>query len=66
MPKTVWKACFYFENDKGEFDRVKDLYSRLIEKTSQVKVCRIFCNSHQSNSTPAQNKLLSQDQHVGR
>lgn len=38
MPELVWKAYIDFEEREGEFDRTRDLYERLLEKTEHVKV----------------------------
>ncbi len=38
MPELVWKAYIDFEEEEGEYDRTRDLYERLLEKTDHVKV----------------------------
>eukprot|EP00045_Choanoeca_perplexa_P008244 m.75973 g.75973 ORF g.75973 m.75973 type:complete len:670 (+) comp14415_c0_seq1:2-2011(+) len=38
MPEVLWKAYIDFESELEEFDRVRTLYDRLLEKTSHVKV----------------------------
>ncbi|KAK8050412.1 Pre-mRNA-splicing factor CLF1 [Apiospora phragmitis] len=38
MPELVWKAYIDFEEGEGEFERTRDLYERLLEKTEHVKV----------------------------
>ncbi|KAF2667512.1 pre-mRNA-splicing factor clf1 [Microthyrium microscopicum] len=38
MPELVWKEYIDFEADEGEFERARELYERLLEKTSHVKV----------------------------
>src|SRR6201999_762594 len=38
MPELVWKEYIDFEADEGEYERARELYERLLEKTSHVKV----------------------------
>ena len=38
MPELVWKSFIDFEEYEGEYDRVRDLYERLLQKTDHVKV----------------------------
>lgn len=38
MPELLWKAYIDFEEEEGEYDRTRDLYERLLEKTDHVKV----------------------------
>jgi len=38
MPESVWKAYVDMEIELNEFDRVRLLYKRLLEKTKHVKV----------------------------
>ena len=38
MPELLWKAYIDFEEESGEFDRVRGLFERLLEKTDHVKV----------------------------
>jgi crooked neck len=38
MPEVVWKAYIDFEEEEGEYDRTRDLYERLLEKTDHPKV----------------------------
>ena len=38
MPELVWKAYIDFEEEEGEFERVRGLYARLLAKTGHVKV----------------------------
>ena len=38
MPELVWKAYIDFEEEEGEYDRTRQLYERLLEKTGHVKV----------------------------
>jgi len=38
MPELLWKAYIDFEEEEGEYDRTRELYERLLEKTDHVKV----------------------------
>lgn len=38
MPEIVWKAYIDFECGEGERERARELYERLLERTSHVKV----------------------------
>ncbi|KAH7326683.1 cell cycle control protein [Stachybotrys elegans] len=38
MPELLWKAYIDFEEEEGEYDRTRDLYERLLQKTDHVKV----------------------------
>ncbi|KAL7628262.1 NineTeen Complex (NTC) component [Parahypoxylon ruwenzoriense] len=38
MPELLWKAYIDFEEEEGEYDKTRDLYERLLEKTDHVKV----------------------------
>ncbi|KFX92215.1 hypothetical protein V490_05512 [Pseudogymnoascus sp. VKM F-3557] len=38
MPELVWKSYIDFEEEEGEYERTRDLYERLLEKTGHVKV----------------------------
>nr|CAG4640657.1 EOG090X01R1 [Eulimnadia texana] len=38
MPEIVWKAYVDFEIDQEEFDKARNLYERLLERTQHVKV----------------------------
>lgn len=38
MPELVWKAYIDFEEEEGEYDKTRQLYERLLEKTDHVKV----------------------------
>ena len=35
----LWKAYIDFEINEQEFERARQLYERLLDKTSHVKVC---------------------------
>lgn len=39
MPELLWKAYIDFEREMEEYDKTRDLYNRLLEKTEHVKVC---------------------------
>lgn len=38
MPELLWKAYIDFEEEEGEYDRTRQLYERLLDKTGHVKV----------------------------
>ena len=38
MPELLWKSYIDFEEEEGEYERTRDLYERLLEKTDHVKV----------------------------
>ncbi|GAO18172.1 uncharacterized protein UV8b_01247 [Ustilaginoidea virens] len=38
MPELLWKAYIDFEEEEGEYERTRELYKRLLEKTDHVKV----------------------------
>ncbi|KAI1137965.1 cell cycle control protein [Hypoxylon sp. FL0543] len=38
MPELLWKAYIDFEEEEGEYDKTRDLYERLLQKTDHVKV----------------------------
>ena len=38
MPELLWKAYIDFEEEEGEFERTRQLYERLLDKTDHVKV----------------------------
>lgn len=40
--KVLWKAFIDFEIEQGEYDRVRQLYKILLERTNHIKV-RYFC-----------------------
>lgn len=42
MPEVVWKAYIDFEISQEEPERVRQLYERLLEKTTHVKVIIFF------------------------
>lgn len=38
QPELIWKAYIDYEIDQEEYDKVRDLYHRLLQKTQNVKV----------------------------
>ena len=44
MPEVLWKAFIDFETELGEFDRTRELYEKLLERTSHVKVWTSYAN----------------------
>ncbi|POS88331.1 TPR-like protein [Erysiphe pulchra] len=44
MPELLWKAYIDFEEEEEEYDRARQLYERLLEKTDHVKVWISFAH----------------------
>ncbi|KAJ0159415.1 Pre-mRNA-splicing factor CLF1 [Colletotrichum tanaceti] len=44
MPELLWKAYIDFEEEEGEYERTRELYERLLEKTDHVKVWISFAH----------------------
>lgn len=42
MPEVLWKSYIDFEIEQEEFDRTRQLYERLLERTQHVKVMLLF------------------------
>ena len=38
MPELLWKAYIDFEEEEGEYERTRQLYERLLQKTDHVKI----------------------------
>lgn len=38
MPETVWKAFIDNEIEEKEYDKVRELYERLLERTQHLKI----------------------------
>ncbi|KJR88425.1 crooked neck [Sporothrix schenckii 1099-18] len=38
MPEVLWKAYIDFEEEEGEYERTRELYERLLERTDHPKV----------------------------
>ena len=38
MPELLWKGYIDFEEEEGEFERTRELYERLLQRTEHVKV----------------------------
>jgi crooked neck len=38
MPELVWKSYIDFEEEEGQYERTRQLYERLLQKTDHVKV----------------------------
>ena len=49
MPEIVWKAFIDFEIEQQEYDRVRELYKRLLIKTHHVKVWLSFAQFEANN-----------------
>lgn len=56
MPEVIWKSFIDFEIEQEEFERARDLYERLLERTQHVKVWISFAKfelEHQGSSDTA-------------
>lgn len=49
MPEIAWKAFIDFELEQQEFDKVRELYERLLAKTQHVKVWLSFAQFEANN-----------------
>ncbi|RXG70781.1 Crooked neck-like protein 1 [Armadillidium vulgare] len=52
MPEFLWKSYIDFETELEEWDRVRNLYERLLERTSHVKVWISYAKSQLSTPSP--------------
>lgn len=52
MPELLWKAFIDFETELSEFDNVRQLYERLLARTSHVKVWISFAQFEASLDDP--------------
>ena len=41
MPEILWKSYIDFETEQEEFDRTRQLYERLLERTQHVKASQM-------------------------
>jgi len=48
MPEVLWKTYIDFEVELGEIDNARNLYRRLLERTSHPKVWLAFAKFEQS------------------
>lgn len=55
MPEIVWKAYIDFEIEQEEFDKCRDLYARLLAKTSHVKVWISYAQFEANNPNNGEN-----------
>lgn len=60
MPELLWKAYIDFEEEEGEYDRTRQLYERLLEKTDHVKVWISF--AHFEISVPEEGEEQDEDE----
>ncbi|KXJ29758.1 crooked neck-like protein 1 [Exaiptasia diaphana] len=51
MPEVLWKAYIDFEINQEEYDRSRDLYERLLERTNHVKVWISYAQFESSTGT---------------
>jgi crooked neck len=67
MPELLWKAYIDFEEDEGEYDRVRHLYERLLEKTDHVKVWNSYAHFELRDfDDEADDQEASRQQAIGR
>jgi len=62
MPELLWKAYIDFEEEEGEYDRTRDLYERLLEKTGHVKVWISY--AHFEINVPEDDEDVEEDEEV--
>jgi crooked neck len=55
MPEIAWKAFIDFEIEQQEFDKVRELYERLLSKTQHVKVWLSYAQFEANNPNNAEN-----------
>ncbi|KAI1824228.1 cell cycle control protein [Xylaria intraflava] len=60
MPELLWKAYIDFEEEEGEYDKTRDLYERLLEKTDHVKVWISY--AHFEINIPGEDEEEAQDE----
>jgi len=54
MPENVWKAYIDFEISLKAFDRVRDLYTKLLARTKHVKVWLSYAKFEEDSAQDAQ------------
>ena len=54
MPENVWKSYIDFEISVGLYDRVRDLYKRLLQRTKHVKVWLSYAKFEAENTRDAE------------
>ncbi|KAF2722821.1 Pre-mRNA-splicing factor clf1 [Polychaeton citri CBS 116435] len=66
MPELVWKAFIDFEEEEGEFERTRELYERLLQKTDHVKVWTSYAQFElNAPSTPDAQETEAASEGVG-
>ncbi|GAA5884143.1 hypothetical protein JCM16303_005936 [Sporobolomyces ruberrimus] len=58
MPELIWKSWIDFEFEEEEYDRTRELYERLLRRTSHVKVWVSFAQ-FEANAGQAEARTLS-------
>jgi crooked neck len=58
MPELIWKSWIDFEFEEEEYDRTRELYERLLRRTSHVKVWVSFAQ-FEANAGFAEARALS-------
>ena len=62
MPELLWKAYIDFEEEEGEYDRTRQLYERLLDKTDHVKVWISY--AHFEINIPEEGEEEQEDQPI--
>lgn len=58
MPELIWKSWIDFEYEEEEYDRVRELYERLLRRTSHVKVWVSFAQ-FEANAGLAESQAIA-------
>jgi len=58
MPELIWKSWIDFEYEEEEYERTRELYERLLRRTSHVKVWVSFAQ-FEANAGLAEARTLS-------
>lgn len=48
MPEVLWKSYIDFEAERGEYENVRELYERLLERTQHPKIWNAYAQFEQS------------------
>ncbi|CAO3653549.1 unnamed protein product [Cunninghamella echinulata] len=66
MPELLWKAYIDFEIEEKEYEKTRDLYQRLLERTEHVKVFISFAQFELSVPNENEDKDESESENVMR
>jgi len=61
MPELLWKSYIDFEEEEGEYERTRQLYEELLEKTGHVKVWISY--AHFEINVPDEEEEEVEDEH---